>query len=121
MTIDNQKREILQSSIENIVFREKDFEKLNHIINKLYKDKANLAEAKEKIATEFIQFRLRIIKNLFTFIKFHFKQDPESQKIENLPDYSKLKKDLEERDEFLEIIGRKIETIYKKLAEKHTK
>ena len=117
MTVDNYRGKMLQNSIESIVFPEEEVENLKQIINELPVSKAT----KEILIKIIIQFGLRIIKELKDFIPYYFKHLLKSQKIENFSDDSKLKKDLEERNEFLEIIDRKIEAIYKKLSEKYKK
>jgi len=121
MTVDNYQGKMLQNSIESIVIREKEFESLKQIINELYENKSSSKKMKEIIIKKLIQYRLRIIRELLNFISFHFKQEPKSQKIKNFTENSRLKKDLEERNEFLKIIDHKIEAIYKKLSEKHKK
>jgi len=117
MTVDNYQGKMLQNSIECIVFPEEEIENLKQIINELPLSKPT----KEIIIKIIIQFGLRIIKELKDFIPYYFKHMPKSQKNENFTDNSKLKKDLEERNEFLETIDRKIEEIYKKLSEKYKK
>ena len=116
MTVDDYQGKMLQNSIESIVFPEEEIENLKHVINELPLSKPT----KEIIIKIIIQFGLRIIKELKDFIPYYFKHLLKSQNIENISNNSKLKKELEERNEFLEIIDRKIEEIYKKLAIKHS-
>ena len=116
MTVDDYQGKMIQNSIESIVFPEEVVENLKQIINELPTSKST----KEIIIKIIIQFGLRIIKELKDFIPYCFKHSVKSQKIEEFMDNSKLEKDLEERNELLEIIDSKIEEIYKKLANKHS-
>ena len=100
---------ILNKTLEKIVFKETEFKDLKNIINGLNEGRYNFEHLKKKI----IESRIRILKEITEFISFYINQQQKTPKSSNI---SELKQDLQEREQFLELIAEKIENIYQILS-----
>ena len=99
---------ILYKALEKIIFNEREFEDLKEIINRLSAGGSNLQQLKKKI----INSRIRILEDVSDFITFHLKQ----QNISFKDDKSvELKRERNEKDNFLTLLAKKIENIYQNL------
>jgi len=107
-------KSVLEQALEDILLNESEFDKLKRIINQ-----ALTGEKSNKFLRQYI-FKF-LLKKKDALLEFF----PSYAKIENdtnntLPS-EELQKELQEKNEFLEHIGTRINNIYKKLKEKEEK
>ena len=108
MSSSNLSNPILNKTLEKIVFKETEFKDLKNIINSLREGEHNFGHLKKKI----IEFRIRILREITEFISFHLNQQQKTAKSNKI---FELKQDLQEKEQFLELIAQKIEKIYQNL------
>ncbi|MFX0073433.1 MAG: hypothetical protein ACFFAO_20335 [Candidatus Hermodarchaeota archaeon] len=108
----------LKASIERIIFNEEELKNLKIVINEL---NIGTIESK-KIKDIIIKSRMRILDELVDFIPFCLNLDTRkhhNKKLNALPDTPNIDKtdELEQKNQFLELIGERINNIYKNLKE----
>ena len=109
MSIENHKKTHFYKGLEKLIFDEKDFEELRLILNKLGNGGSNLELLKRKI----INSRIRILEEVYDFVKFHIKKQIETNKEGNTPD---LKREIQEKNKLLTFLAERIETFHHDLT-----
>ncbi|MHA2390623.1 MAG: hypothetical protein ACXAEX_01535 [Promethearchaeota archaeon] len=109
---DHQK--LLSEMIEKILFDEKDLENLKELINNVSLGKIDPKSLKTMIINNRVKIMRRIL-NVFPFYRKRVENQQELDKFSRNENTSTLLKDLEERNNLLQLVGEKIHNIEMKL------
>lgn len=115
--INNLKKGLLYEMLEKIVFNEVQLMTLKKGIEKVANGYLNPKDLRKQI----IELRVKLIEDLIEFFPFYLKQSLTENKLNNYTDSnesSSLSEKLQEKNNLLEEVGLRINSIYKKLKEK---
>lgn len=105
----------LEEMLEKIVFDKDNLNNLKSALNKIRNGELSVSELGKII----VELRSRILERLIEFIPFHLKQAQTynvlTEFTEDHSNTSQLEHELEERNQLLETVGRRINRIYEKL------
>lgn len=115
--MNNNSKEFLYDMLEKILFDENQLTKLKDGIEEVSTGRLSPKLLRKRI----IELRVEIVEKLLEFFPFYFKQITTNQKINEFTEKkitsAPLSEELQEKNELLEKVGTKINSIYEKLKE----
>ena len=107
----SQEIEDFEHVLEKIIFDEDEFNELKLVVGEFTKGNVQPIQLKKRI----LLCRSRILEDLKEFVLFYINSKKQGKELETV-DF-KLSKELEERNEFLEIVANRVNQLVAKLKE----